>query len=108
MQREAGGHAGKPVAAHGVRLREHGCDLLCQQTQAGRAAGEIQRVDLLRAQAGLRDGDTRRVNDARQVTGDRINRFALGKHHRQVALHVAEVDTGVATFGHADLGGFGD
>ena len=50
VQRQAGRDAGEAVAARRLRGRKGRADALGQPPQPGRAAGEIQRVDLSRAQ----------------------------------------------------------
>jgi hypothetical protein len=72
VQPQALGHAGKAVATHQLRRRKTRSDALHQRLQAGGAAGEVQRVQVLRRQPGLARGFAGGVDDVRQVGFQRL------------------------------------
>jgi hypothetical protein len=88
VQPQPGGNAGKTVAAHGMGRRERRADALGEQAPSGRAAGEVQRVDLARRQAGLRHRLAPRGDDALDVGLQRglrlrvAHRIVVDEEHR--------------------------
>ena len=69
VQRQAGGDAGEAVAAHRRAPREGALQPLGEQAQAGRAAGEVERVDGVGRRPAWADG--RRARRRRCARGRR-------------------------------------
>src|SRR5262245_51424089 len=100
MQAKPGDDAREAVALDNPRAGKGRAEALGEGSEAGRAAGEVERVDARPPEAGTRRRLARRVDDARVILIEGRCRIRSAERHAQPALDAVELDARRAALGH--------